>query len=162
MRKLQNGLGQSLAEYSVVIAFVLAAAIGMQVFAKRGLQARIKTAADQLTRVDKSVDLSGSPALEKFTAVEQYEPYYASTKMTTQRDDSFDEEYNAGGEIIRTPLAANVDSISGKGFLSRVLRPASTNPDDKLKQVEQSEESLALKDSRNLLDGTVSIDHNWE
>ncbi|MFA5144929.1 MAG: hypothetical protein WC723_02870 [Candidatus Omnitrophota bacterium] len=39
---------QSLVEYSIILAVVLAALMGMQLYMKRGLQAGVKVAADQL------------------------------------------------------------------------------------------------------------------
>ena len=42
----RNRKAQSTAEYAVVLSLVIAAAIGMQVYVKRGVQARIKTTAD--------------------------------------------------------------------------------------------------------------------
>ena len=40
--------GQSLAEYAILLGIVAAAAVTMQVYARRGLQAGLKAAADQL------------------------------------------------------------------------------------------------------------------
>lgn len=40
--------GQSILEYAILIAVVIAALTAMQVYAKRGIQAGIKTAADQI------------------------------------------------------------------------------------------------------------------
>ena len=40
--------GQSIVEYAVLIAMVIAALTGMQIYAKRGIQAGVKAAADQI------------------------------------------------------------------------------------------------------------------
>jgi hypothetical protein len=45
--KLLNKRGQSIAEYSILIALVIAAAIGIQTYVKRGWQGRAKDAADE-------------------------------------------------------------------------------------------------------------------
>jgi len=45
--KLLNKRGQSIAEYSILIALVIAAAVGIQTYVKRGWQGRAKDASDQ-------------------------------------------------------------------------------------------------------------------
>ena len=49
LRRSSAASGQSLAEYSLVLALVAAAMMGMQVYAKRGIQAALKTASDDLS-----------------------------------------------------------------------------------------------------------------
>ena len=41
--------GQTITEYLLIFAIVSAAILGMQVYAKRGIQAAVKTAADQMS-----------------------------------------------------------------------------------------------------------------
>jgi hypothetical protein len=95
-----------------VIAFVLAAVVGMQTFMKRGLQARYKVAAHSLANTIGTGDLAG------FQAQEQYEPYYAEQKdLVTKREDKVDEAYDAGG-VTRTN--------TGSEFLSKVTRVSGT------------------------------------
>ena len=48
--------GQSILEYLLVFAVVSAAVYGMQVYAKRGVQAIVKTAADQMSPVADDAD----------------------------------------------------------------------------------------------------------
>ena len=45
----RHARGQSLAEYAVLIGVVITAALAMQVYAKRGIQAAVKKAADGLS-----------------------------------------------------------------------------------------------------------------
>lgn len=45
---VRSARGQSIVEYAIVIGVVTAAVLGMQLYAKRGLQAGIKIAADQI------------------------------------------------------------------------------------------------------------------
>jgi hypothetical protein len=106
MRRWMQRHGQSTAEYAVLISIVLAAAIGMQTFVKRGLQARSKKAMDTLTGVAKA---SGEGLDITLKTTSQYEPYYAKQSVQTQRDEDFDEEYDEG-------------DFSKKGFISRVTR----------------------------------------
>jgi len=42
----QSRKGQSTAEYAIVIGLVIAAAVAMQVYVKRGIQAKVKGAVD--------------------------------------------------------------------------------------------------------------------
>ena len=48
MRRLFNKKAQSTLEYAILIAVIIGALIGMQTYVKRGLQGRLKTAADDL------------------------------------------------------------------------------------------------------------------
>jgi Flp pilus assembly pilin Flp len=45
---LNKRKGQSTLEYAIIIAVVVAALVGMQVYMKRGLQGKIKEATDQI------------------------------------------------------------------------------------------------------------------
>jgi uncharacterized protein (UPF0333 family) len=77
---LRNRKAQSTAEYAIVIGIVIAAALAMQTYVKRGLQGGIKFA----------VDKAGSSAAN---AKNQYEPYYsASSYETTATTDSTSKE----------------------------------------------------------------------
>lgn len=49
LRQLGGCRGQAIMEYAIVIGLVIAALLGMQVYAKRSIQASIKTAADGLS-----------------------------------------------------------------------------------------------------------------
>lgn len=96
-QRQQRCRGQSTAEYAVVIAIVLAAAIGMQKFVQRGYQAKMKTAAVSLSNV------VGTGEFSDFKAQEQYEPYYNEEKnLVTKREDKMSEQLKTGGEIART------------------------------------------------------------
>ncbi|MBI2495993.1 MAG: hypothetical protein HYW10_05460, partial [Candidatus Omnitrophica bacterium] len=47
--------GQNIAEYAILFAVVIAAFAAMQVYAKRGLQARIKSGTDALTSITTTI-----------------------------------------------------------------------------------------------------------
>lgn len=68
---LEMKKGQSLGEVSLLLAVVLAAIIGMQVYVKRGLQSRYKAIADS------AGDVFGA---------HQYEPYYVNSNFMVQQD----------------------------------------------------------------------------
>jgi hypothetical protein len=80
--------GQSTAEYAIVIGLVIAAAVAMQVYIKRGVQAKIKGVVDY--------------APDPMFTTGQYEPDYASSEMDSTRTSSTSIETKAQGEVVRT------------------------------------------------------------
>jgi len=82
--------GQSTAEYAIVIGLVIAAAVAMQVYVKRSLQAKVKDA----------VDYSDSAATMLTTS--QYEPYYSESIIDTTRSVLSKENTAVGGGVTRT------------------------------------------------------------
>lgn len=81
--------GQNTAEYAILIALVIGAAVAMQTYLKRGLQGGIKYA----------VDKAGS---DKTGAITQYEPYYLESSYdTTAREYKDTEKTEVGGKVTR-------------------------------------------------------------
>lgn len=73
-------IGQSTAEYAIVFALVVAAAIAIQTYVKRGLQGRVRdvvnyTGNDQFVEGDTEFGFTG----------DQYEPYYMASEFDTER-----------------------------------------------------------------------------
>lgn len=66
----RNKRGQNTAEYAVVIALVVGAAVAMQTYVKRNVQAGVKYTVDKL---GKTGDKTSTP----------YEPYYLQSDMNT-------------------------------------------------------------------------------
>lgn len=84
---LKNKKGQNTAEYAIVIALVIGAAIAMQTYVKRGLQGGVKYSVDKL---------------QKSSGTAQYEPYYLkSSYNTTQGAYTNTEETKTGGGVDR-------------------------------------------------------------
>lgn len=98
---------QSLAEYALIISVVLAAIIGMQVYVKRGLQARLKTFVDGAT------------------GTRQYEPYYTDSKIALQQLNQVAFNYAAGGRVERKWLPVVKDS-EGNYIEGNVTKRAGT------------------------------------
>ena len=98
---LKNKKAQNTAEYALLIALVVAAAIAMQTYVQRALQARMRDASVYLT--NQTSDLGTTL---------QYEPYYLSTNYQT---DSTRTETEKLGQ--RTDTASGVKS----GIVSREL-----------------------------------------
>lgn len=85
-----NKRAQSTAEYALVIAIVIGAAIAMQVYVRRGLQGGVKFVTDKLKKDDLG------------TSTGQYEPYYTRTHTTSGQTQMWSsEETKAGGEVVR-------------------------------------------------------------
>ena len=78
--------GQSTAEYAVVLALVVGAVMAMQLYVKRGIQAKVKAGTDSLN----------AAAIPGVTSLEQYEPYYVDTNVQTTQRQHVEEHYNAG------------------------------------------------------------------
>ena len=76
--------GQSTAEYAIVIGLVIAAAVAMQVYVKRGIQGKVRDAVDTTLQAG------------------QYEPYYLATTSDSTRSESNTAATTDGGGVTRT------------------------------------------------------------
>jgi Flp pilus assembly pilin Flp len=94
--------GQSTAEYAIVIGLVIAAAVAMQVYVKRGIQAKMKDASDY-----------NDPAASMLTT-KQYEPDYMTTQnMVSTRNSTETTDTLKGGGVVRAIDGADVSSRTG-------------------------------------------------
>lgn len=109
MRFHTDKRAQSTAEYAVVIAIVLAAAVGMQTYVKRALQARVKGATNALLSI--AGDQANGIGLGN---LEQYEPYTAQSAYNVNRQDRYNESIVNG-------------DIRYSGALSNTLRQGSSS-----------------------------------
>jgi len=96
VRKMLNRKGQNIAEYSILIALVIAAAVAMQTYVKRGLQGRIADAVDNAPTAN-----LGDAGTIQFTT-KQYEPYYIDSSGNVVSDRKYGEALGARGETTRT------------------------------------------------------------
>jgi hypothetical protein len=104
--------GQSTAEYAIVIGLVIAAAVAMQVYVKRGLQAKIKAATDYTdTNAASVVGNAG-----------QYEPYYLQSDMTGTHTANVKEDTAAGGSVTRS-TTADTSTRTGTSTITGVQNP---------------------------------------
>lgn len=97
-RWLNSRRGQNTAEYAILIGVIVAAAIAMQIYIRRGMQARIKDAVDFTQTAD---DDAGNGFFSNQT---QYEPYYYQTNFETSQSGTQSEELQSGGGVIRTSI----------------------------------------------------------
>lgn len=83
-----NKKGQNTAEYAILIALVIGAAVAMQVYVKRGMQGGVKFSVDKIKKGD-----SGTG---------QYEPYYLQSSYETTQSASKDTvKTEEGGKVTR-------------------------------------------------------------
>lgn len=99
---------QSTVEYGILIGVIVAAAVAMQTYVKRSIQAKQKDAADMVTGVAGNFTISGSWAnaptvTATMGSTAQYEPYYLSRHQETQTsEDKLKKNVYAGGRASTT------------------------------------------------------------
>ena len=79
-----------MAEYAIVFTVVIGAIIAMQLYVKRGLQAKVKDVTDDV-----------GLGLTTTTKTSQYEPYYASSDYSTTQAQKGRENFLTGGSVFR-------------------------------------------------------------
>lgn len=95
--------GQSLSEYSLLIAIVLVTLIAMNVYVKRGLLGRYRDLVDFTARTA--------------TAQRQYEPYYVESQYTTTMQSETEEQLRLGGSVRKDlPRGRNYMASSGRSI----------------------------------------------
>ena len=82
--------GQSMAEYAIVLTVVITAIVAMEIYVKRGLQAKVKDVTDDI-----------GLGLSTTTKTKQYEPYYAQSNFKTDQSQNVNEQYQTGGAVAR-------------------------------------------------------------
>jgi len=101
---------QSTAEYAILISVIVGAALAMQIYIKRSLQAKMHDAGIALT--DVSADITGDGVV--LGTQKQYEPYYAEQRVSDINRDvtaSSSATTSEGGALTRTD-AKDVDATS--------------------------------------------------
>ena len=90
--------GQNFAEYAILIAIVIGAAMTMQVYLKRGLQAK------QADAINFRPSLSlGGGATMTFSKT-QYEPYYVDSNANIRQSKSYRENITERGGTTRNSI----------------------------------------------------------
>jgi hypothetical protein len=101
---------QSTAEYAIVIGLVIAAAVAMQVYVKRGIQAKVKDATDYIDP-DAAGVLTGKP----------YEPNYLESEMDSTSETHQNAKTEYGGQVTRK--IADSGDVSTRTGTQKVLAP---------------------------------------
>ena len=79
--------GQSAAEYAIVLTIVITAVVAMQVYVKRGLNARLKDGSDSAgDSLQRGLTSGGFPTLATATEQKQYEPTFSSSDYNVRHD----------------------------------------------------------------------------
>lgn len=99
-----NRRGQHTAEYAIVFAIVIAAAVGMQPLIKRAIQARMKDA----TKAMVGATSGAVVANQTLGSDAQYEPYYTNSQGDVARLSRTEETRDASGNTDRQERGRNV------------------------------------------------------
>lgn len=102
-RKIKNARAQTSLEYAVIIACIVAALLAMQVYVKRGIAGKLRSAADDIgqqydpgnTTGDMTIELTSNVTTEVET-IEENGTLQTSTTVTTNSE--VEERY--GTEIV--------------------------------------------------------------
>jgi hypothetical protein len=104
--------GQGTAEYAIVIGLVIAAAVAMQVYVKRGIQGKVRDLSD--ANVTSNNDDSGSLYGVNTVASHQYEPRDSiATGMVSVRNATEYMKMSAGGDVTRNITGNEISSREG-------------------------------------------------
>lgn len=126
---LRKSKAQSTAEYAIILAVAIGAIAAMQVYVKRGLQARAKAGTDAFTEItatfqadDAEATTSGDP---QFKALSQYEPYYTES-VAERYQENIEQEHMGDGKIVKEKVsditatkAGGYQAQAGAGAISR-------------------------------------------
>jgi len=105
--------GQTVAEYAILLSLVVAAAVAMQVYVKRGLQARVKKGTDAFTGITGTIS-SGTGESVQFKALDQYEPYYQESEYNRYQENVQREKVGAGKIV--TEKLADITATKAGGY----------------------------------------------
>lgn len=102
-----NRKGQNVAEYAILIALVVGAAVAMQTYVKRGLQGRVADAVDYAP--------GGAPVdgQQLNFQTRQYEPYYTQSNVNEATDRNLQEAAGARGQIDKTGITDTKRTLAG-------------------------------------------------
>jgi len=101
--RIFNKKGQNTAEYAILIGLVVAVAVAMQTYVKRGMQGRVHDASDKLYDGIAGADWTNISTIcaTKLTS-KQYEPEKLSSKSTQQvHEDTEIYKMEPGGTLTR-------------------------------------------------------------
>ena len=108
---IRNKKGQTTAEYAILFSLVLAAAIAMQIYVKRGMQAKMKSGTDAYTSVSGTITSAGLGSAD-FGDLDQYEPYYQESSYDRYQE-SIEQEHMGAGKVIKEKVSDVSGSATG-------------------------------------------------
>lgn len=108
LRLFRNKRAQSTAEYAILIGLIVAAAVGMQTYIKRGLQGRARDATDDFVTgvtADANWGTISTRVVSPKEIEEQFEPSELSSRSTQQTLSGFEESVmQSDGTVKRESL----------------------------------------------------------
>lgn len=113
LKILKNKKAQNTAEYAILIGLVIGAVVAMQTYAQRTMQARIRDV--NVTFRDKTGMLGNTL---------QYEPYYAESNSTTEKDSTATERL----ESKFTESTVNKESVEVTKYNAEMWGTTEENP----------------------------------
>ena len=108
-----NKKGQSIMEYAIMVSLVITALTGMQLYVKRGLQARIKDASDNLPNYIQTTEAGMTAGTIFNEGHVQYEPYYRGASEIESITASGTEKYIASDSAGQRQLTGQTRTITG-------------------------------------------------
>lgn len=102
-----NRKGQNTAEYAILIALVVAAAVGMQTYIKMSLQGKVKDALDA-----KGTSLTVGNNTFSFTG-NLFEPAPINSTLQTTSQRSYNETLGARGSVTKTGVLEQTGVLAG-------------------------------------------------
>ncbi len=96
--------GQSIAEYAVLLSLVIAAAVAMQIYVKRGIQAKIKSGTDAFTDAGAGTEITVEGKTATLKALSQYEPYYQESQYERYQE-NIEQEHLGGGKVVKEKVS---------------------------------------------------------
>ena len=127
LKKLRKS--QSLTEYAILVSIVIASLVGMQLYAKRGLSARIKSATDAATGPTATITVDAVSA--EFGSLNQYEPYYVAGKSTSYQESIKDQKVTTTGEV-KAKIVSDLGATNAGGWNAEVAGSAAQTTRDSI------------------------------
>jgi len=112
--------GQSTAEYAIVIGLVIGAAVAMQIYVKRGLQAKMKDAVDYNDPDTVGMKVGGG----NLFSGNSFEPRYMESEMVNTSETRGRAKTSTGGGVYRTTTGTG--DISTRTGQQRTLNVTDT------------------------------------
>ncbi len=101
---------QSVTEYAILLGIVIGAFAGMQIYLKRGIQARVKTGTDAVT--SSSATFTVGDYSTTFSSLSQYEPYDSESRGESYQE-SVKQQHMGDGKIAEEIVSEIAASAAG-------------------------------------------------
>lgn len=110
--KLRGKNGQTIGEFAILMGIIVAATIAMQVYIRRGVQARIKDTYDYVRQVNYTADSGGDQTFSGMFSTNQYEPTFLESSLKTLQNGTRNVQMKQGGGLM-TNISQEVTQRTG-------------------------------------------------